>query len=138
MRKAIMINNVRRAYFYARATRDLYVEIPPEDDKAGPNVLGKLGLCLYEIRDAAKGWQEALSSHLDHIGFRRGIGHPAVFHHPTKDLTTLVHGDDYVSSGLQAELDWLEGGSCSMRTRSRRKRWDQVESKTRKGRSSTA
>ena len=108
-RKAIMINDVWRAYFYARATRDLYVEIPPEDDEAGPNVLGKLELCLYGTRDAAKGWQEALSSHLEKIGFRRGIGHPAVFYHPTKDLTTLVHGDDYVSSGLQAELDWLEG-----------------------------
>ena len=107
-RKAVMINDVRRAYFYARATRDLYIEIPREDPDAGPNVLGKLKLCLYGTRDAAKGWQEELSAHLEKIGFTRGIGHPSVFHHKERQIMTLVHGDDYVSTGLQTDLDWLE------------------------------
>ena len=107
-RKAIMINDVRRAYFYARATRDIYIEIPPEDPDAAPGVLGKLKLCLHGTRDAAKGWQEELSAHLVKIGFVRGVGHPSVFYHPGRDLMTLVHGDDYVSSGLQGNLDWLD------------------------------
>ena len=55
-RRGVMINDVRRAYFYAKATRDIYIEIPAEDDEAGPDVLGKLELCLYGTRDAAKGW----------------------------------------------------------------------------------
>ena len=71
-------------------------------------MLGKLELCLYGIRDAAKGWQEMLSAQLEACAFRRGIGHPAVFWHPTRNIMTLVHGDDYVSSGLQADLDWME------------------------------
>ena len=31
MRRSVMINDVRRAYLYAKATRALYVRIPPED-----------------------------------------------------------------------------------------------------------
>ena len=103
-----MINDVHRAYFYATATGDIYIEIPAEDEDAGPDVLGKLELCLYGTRDAAKGWQETLSAQLESCGFRRGVGHPAVFRHPDRDIMTLVHGDDYVSSGRQADLDWME------------------------------
>ena len=29
------------------------------------------------------------------------------FYHPTKDIRTLVHGDDYVSSGQETDLKWL-------------------------------
>ena len=103
-----MINDVRRAYFYAKATRNIYIEIPPEDAEAGKDVLGKLELCLYCTRDAAKGWQETLSAQLEKIGFKRGIGHPAVFKHEGRNIMTLVHGDDYVSSGMEEDLNWLE------------------------------
>ena len=71
-------------------------------------MLGKLELCLYGTRDAAKVWQETLSAQLEACGFRRGVGHPAVFWHPERDIMTLVHGDDYVSCGLQPDLDWIE------------------------------
>ena len=37
-----------------------------------------------------------------------GKGHPAIFHHPSRDIKTLVHGDDYVSSAMSEDLDWLE------------------------------
>ena len=104
-----MINDVRRAYFYAHTQRDVYIEVPPEDPNAGPDVLGKLELCLYGTGDAAKGWQEELSRQLEGIGFVRGVGHPSVFWHPTRDVSTIVHGDDYVSSGFDSDLMWLEG-----------------------------
>ncbi len=73
-----MINDARRAYFYAKITRDVYIELPKEDPKFGTGLLGKLKLCLYGTRDAAKGWQETLSAHLVGIGFVRGKGHPCV------------------------------------------------------------
>jgi hypothetical protein len=63
---------------------------------------------LYGTRDAAKGWQEELSQQLEQIGFVRGIGHPSVFWHPVRRVCTIVHGDDYVSSGDDADLVWLE------------------------------
>ena len=107
-RRSVMINDVRRAYFYAHIQRDVYIEVPPEDPNAGPDVLGKLELCLYGTRDAAKGWQDELSRQLEGIGFIRGVGHPSVFWHPTRDVSTIVHGDDYVSSGFDADLVWME------------------------------
>ena len=102
-----MVNDVRRAYFYAKIQRDVYIELPEEDEMHG-KMLGKLKLCLYGTRDAAKGWQETLSAHLETIGFKRGRGHPCVFHHPERDIKTLIHGDDYVSAGSDESMDWLE------------------------------
>ena len=107
--RELMVNDVRRAYFYAKINRDVYIELPPEDPDYGSDKIGKLRLCLYGTRDAAKGWQETLSEHLISVGFTRGVGHPSVFHHKGRGIKTLVHGDDYVSSGLAADLDWLEG-----------------------------
>ena len=31
-----------------------------------------------------------------------------MFWHPDRDIVTLVHGDDYVSSCRQTDLDWME------------------------------
>ena len=31
-----------------------------------------------------------------------------MFWNPDRDITTLVHGDDYVSSGRQTDLDWMK------------------------------
>ena len=104
-----MINDVSRAYFYAEATRCMYIELPREDPLYSPDLLGRLRLCLYGTRDAALNWQQTLSDHLVQAGFKRGVGHPSVFHHPTRDIWTLVHGDDYCSAGSAASLDWLEG-----------------------------
>ena len=118
--RVIMINDVRRAYFYAKINRDVYIELPKEDPKFGTGLLGKLRLCLYGTRDAAKGWQETLSAHLVSIGFTRGKGHPCVFFHPERDIKTLVHGDDYVSSGTFDSMDWQEK-ELTRRTRSKRR-----------------
>ena len=104
-----MINDVRRAYFYAKIQRDVYIELPKEDKDYGKGILGKLRLCLYGTRDAAKGWQETLSSHLESIGFVRGRGHPSVFWHPDKQIKTLVHGDGYVSVGSDESMDLARG-----------------------------
>ena len=101
-KRELMVNDVSRAYFYAKSTRTLYVEIPPEDPRAHADYLGRLRLCLYGTRDAALNWQETLSNHLIKNGFKRGVGHPAVFHHVDRDIWTLVHGNDSCSAGRRA------------------------------------
>ena len=65
-KRQVMICDVRRAYFYAVATRDLYIELPEEDELGHRGMLGKLNLSLYGTRDAATNWQENLSQHLQH------------------------------------------------------------------------
>ena len=38
----------------------------------------------------------------------KGEGHPAIFHHRERGIMTLVHGDDYVSSAMSSDLNWLQ------------------------------
>ena len=51
-----MVNDVRRAYFHARATIYLYIELPQEDEQADGSMSGKLNLPLYGTRGAAATW----------------------------------------------------------------------------------
>ena len=105
----IMINDVSRAFFHARATRDVYVQIPSEDTQQGEEGLcGKLNFSMYGIRDAAQNWQAEYSQRLVESGFTRGAASPCVFHHHERGIRTLVHGDDYVSVGQPKQLEWME------------------------------
>ena len=104
-----MANYASRAYFYAPIKRKLFIELPAEDKDGRPGEVGRLNVCLYGTRDAAKQWQDTLSAHLQSLGFKRGKGYPAVFVHPIKNVMTLVHGDDYVSAGEPQDLTWIEG-----------------------------
>ena len=65
----VMINDVRRAYFYARASRNLFIELPDEDPNKGSGMVGKLNLCLYGTRDAARSWQQTWTERLKKLGF---------------------------------------------------------------------
>ena len=85
-RREITVNNVRRAHSYAKQQRHVFIDLPQEDDKAKEGEVGHLLLCLYGTRDAAREWQKTLSMHLPDIGFVPGRGHPAVFHHPERDM----------------------------------------------------
>ena len=108
MRRELMINDVRRAYFYAKQKRNVFMNLPAADPDAKEGEVGQLLLCLYGTRDAAKEWQGTLSDHLRTLGFVSGIGHPSVFKHEERGLCVLVHGDDYFTSGFSDQLDWLE------------------------------
>ncbi len=90
-----MVNDVRRAYFYAAATREVYVTIPEEDREEGDEArVGRLQLSMYGTRDAARNWQATYTEHLKKIGFTQGRSSPCVFKHKERDLLTMVHGDD--------------------------------------------
>ena len=117
--RELMINDASRAYFYAKATRCIYIELPQEDDQAKPDEIGRLELSLYGTRDGAVNWQDTLSKHLEEAGFKRGVGHTAVFVHSVRDIWLMVHGDDYLSAGAKSNLDWLDEvlkGHNSMKT----------------------
>jgi hypothetical protein len=101
----VMLSDVKRAYFNAKAQRELYVELPPEDVGFQEGYVGRLALALYGTRDAASLWQECLAQHLAEIGFVRGRSSPCVFFHAGRKLRTLVHGDDYASVGCVDELE---------------------------------
>ena len=103
-----MVNDVRRAYFYAPAKRDLCIEVPDEDPDKDHTMVGKLNPSLYGKRNAASHLQETLAAQQERIGFTRGGGYTCVVYDPQRLIWTLVHGDDYVSSCIIDHLTFLE------------------------------
>ena len=92
----LLLSDVKRAYFHAPPTRELYVELPeePEEDPGKPQgLVGKLNLSLYGTRDAAANRQKRVTEHLVGIGFQQGRSNSCVFHHVERSVHTLVHGD---------------------------------------------
>ena len=105
----MMSNDVKRAYFYAPTTRPIYINIPDEDKEPGDeNMVGRLNLSLYGTRDAAKNWAKKFTEVMESAGFVRGAANPCNFHHPAKEVSVTVHGDDFTSTGRERDLRWLQ------------------------------
>ena len=50
--------DVKRAYFYAKVLREIYVEIDEKDKKEEDgDVVGRLNFAMYGTRDAASSWE---------------------------------------------------------------------------------
>ncbi len=64
---------VRRAYYHAPTTREVYVSLPPEDAKEG--MRGLLLKSLQGTRDAAQNWKAAYSKLLVSHGSLRENPH---------------------------------------------------------------
>ena len=104
-----MVNDVSRAFFHAKAKRDVYVQIAAEDQQLGDERrCGKLNYSMYGTRDAAQNWASEYAEMLVAIGFVQGKASPCVFHHESPGIRTFVHGDDYVSTAMPEQLQWLK------------------------------
>ena len=101
-----MVNDVRRAYFYAKASRNIYVQLPPEDSK--PGYVGRLNKAMYGTRDAAANWERRYCDHLETVGFVRGLSSPCVFYHPVTSIRLVVHGDDFTFLAPASQTQWCK------------------------------
>ena len=110
--KVVMINDVARAFFEAETKRQVCVEIPEEDktemDKKR-DMVGLLQMSLYGTRDAARNWQEEVARMMRSWGFRQGVYNPCLYFHRVWRITTLVHGDDFVSTGEEESVRKFRG-----------------------------
>ena len=105
----IMINDVSRAFFHAKVKRDVYVALPDEDmNEEDVGKCAKLEYSMYGTRDAAINWHDEYTQQLVQSGFAQGKASPCVFYHPARKIRTCVHGHDYVSSGSEESLKWME------------------------------
>ena len=104
----IMAVDVKRAYFYAKTQRPVYIEIPIEDFEDGDEArVARLNLSLYGTRDAAQNWAKEYTGFLVGCGFKCGRASPCNFHHEARQLSATVHGDDFTVTGPEASLGWL-------------------------------
>ena len=65
-----MVNDISRAFFHAKAKRDVYVQLATEDKLPGEEgMCGKLRYSMHGTRDAAQNWYEEYSGELKEMGF---------------------------------------------------------------------
>ena len=109
-RTQLLCMDISRAYFNAKIDPGVhtYVQLPEEDKDCG-HMCAKLMRHMYGTRAAADGWQEEYSTFLvEELKFRQGISSPCLFKHPTRQLVSTVHGDDFTTVGRKSDLDWFE------------------------------
>ena len=62
---------------------------------------------LYGARDAPALWEAYAAAQLCALGFQRGRSNACVYFHRRRGLRCLVHGDDFVATGLLEHLEWM-------------------------------
>ena len=96
----MMVIDAKKAHLRAMAGRELFIELPPE--KGGG--CARLRRYLYGTRDAAALWEAFVAAQLQNLGIVRGRSNVCTFAHPQRGLRCIVHGDDFVFTGVGHEL----------------------------------
>ena len=94
-----MFVDVRKAHTIPKCMEDVYVELPSECGAAG-GMCGKLIHWLYGFRQAAKAWEEHYARLFEEEGFERGEACGVAFYHESRDISVVVHGDDFSFCGI--------------------------------------
>ena len=103
--REMIINDVSRAYFYAKAIRPVYVKLPDEDRVPGDEQkCGKLKMSMYGTRDAALNWALEYADTLRMAGYVQGKGNPCLFHKSSIGVSIMVHGDGFIAVGPEEHL----------------------------------
>jgi len=100
-----MLLDAKKARLHAFAEREIFIELPPE--RRRPGFCGRLVRSLYGTRDAPSLWERFAAAQLEALGFVRGRASPCAFSHPLRDLMIVIHGDDFVIAGHDADLEWI-------------------------------
>ena len=99
--------DIRKAYFNAIPEREIVMTCPKELGLP-PNAVAKQIRCVYGTRDAGKLWEDTYTVVLMNAGFVPGASNPCIFYHEEKDISIVVHGDDFTALGSDDALDWYE------------------------------
>ena len=105
-RRYLSFVDVKRAHFYGKATRTVFVELPTEAGH-GKSKVGRLLRSMYGCRDAGMNWEIEVARVMKKLGFEQGVSSPCIYYHPERDMRSLIHGDDLTSLGGLDDLEWL-------------------------------
>ena len=68
----MVVVDVRKAHLCAPASREVFIQIPPEDGEGNEGMCGQLAFSMYGTRDAAKNWAEEVDKSMKRWGFIPG------------------------------------------------------------------
>jgi hypothetical protein len=101
----------------------MYIELL-EEAGAPPGMCGTPIHWLYGFRPAAQAWENHYAEHLAAEGFVRGKDSPVSFYDEVRDVSCLVHGDEFAFVGDEKGLNHIE---------SKMKTWYELKVKARLG-----
>ena len=105
----VLSSDIKRAHFFAKAGRPIFIEIPVEDRRPGDEgKVSRLNQRLYGTRDAATNWQEEFIATLQNNGFTKRRASPCNFHQSQRQISVIVHADDFTSTGTKKQLIWCQ------------------------------
>ena len=103
--------DISRAHFMGTAQREIYVELPPEDQVLPGDtepMVGRLLRSMYGTQDASKIFQDDYHKFLETKGATFCKLCPAIYKVEDRDVIGLVHGDDFLVVGADEDLKWLD------------------------------
>ena len=99
--------DIRKAYLNGISRRSAYIGLPRAMG-LGKEYVAKQVRCVYGTRDAGSIWEDCYRDCLEGMGFLSGAASPCVFFHPERNITVVVHGDDFNALGVSDDLSWYE------------------------------
>ena len=106
--RKIMFLDASRAHYQADATSEMAIELPPEEQVKGQDLVGELLNSLYGTRKAAHSWERKWQSGLVEMNFELGTWSPAIVCCCEREVCRFVHGDDFTFVGESTQLAWTE------------------------------
>ena len=93
--RKILFLDASRAQCQAEATSEMAIELPPEEQVKGEDLIGELVKSLYGTRKAAHNWEKKWQRVIIDSGFVIGTWSPAIVCCRERELCGFMHGDDY-------------------------------------------
>ena len=97
-----MFIDARKAHLNPRCEEDVYIQLPAECG-CPEGMCGKLEFWLYGFRRAASAWESFYGEKFEGVGFTRGLSCGVVLYHKDRDISVVVHGDDFTLCGLEED-----------------------------------
>ena len=110
-KKALMVYDVSRGFFYVPVQHEIYVELCEEVKKTveDDNICAKLRMSMYETKAAAQNWQKEVQETMATLGFSIGKASPVLFCESKLETNTTILGDE---PGMSKEVKILNRKLC--------------------------
>ena len=80
------------------------MSLPPELGLP-EHVVATQARCVSGTRDAGMIWEQCYRDALERVGFMSGVLNPCLFKNADRDLSVVVHGDEFTAMGTDTDLD---------------------------------
>ena len=81
-----MMLDIKSAFLYGDAERNIYIEVPHRDPNTGKHLVGKLLKAMYGTRDAPKIWSKTVKRMMIKMGFQPSMVQPSLYIHKERGI----------------------------------------------------